>query len=173
MAKVDEDLLQTKIKDALNNSRKREIHNFHDQDSDNLQRMLNTIAPGSYVRPHWHLNPPKSESFVVLKGSIGFVVFEDDGAVKKENCIVVDSKKGIYAVNIRPGVYHTFFALEEETVVFEVKPGPYDPNADKGYADWAPAEGTIEGQKYLKDLEAKFKKIIFLNNTSTMKNSII
>lgn len=155
---VDEDLLQTKIKDALNNPRKREIHNLHDQDSDNLQRMLNTISKGSYVRPHRHLSPPKSESFVVLKGSIGFVVFEDDGTMKKENCTLVDPKRGVYAVDIRPGVFHTFFALEDATVVFEVKPGPFDPNADKGYAVWAPAEGTPEGEKYFKELVEKFNK---------------
>jgi hypothetical protein len=57
-----------------------------------------------------------------------------------------------FGVDIEPGVFHSFFALEEDTVLFEVKPGPYERIADKDFAAWAPKEGTAEARSYLEGL---------------------
>ena len=38
--------------------------------------MLNAIQPGSYIRPHRHLDPPKSESLILLQGMLGYVSFQ-------------------------------------------------------------------------------------------------
>lgn len=40
------------------------------------------------------------------------------------------------------GTWHTLAVLEPGTVLFELKPGPYLPLADKEFAAWAPAEGA-------------------------------
>ena len=56
------------------------------------------------------------------------------------------------AVNPVPGQYHTLAALKPDTVIYEVKAGPYKDSIDKSFAPWAPAEGTVEGQDYLKNL---------------------
>jgi len=82
---IDQALIEQKIEDAKKNTRKREIHNFHPSDQEALHRMLNSIQPGSYLRPHRHLDPPKDEGFVLLKGSAGFVFFDmDQGLMKKD-----------------------------------------------------------------------------------------
>jgi len=47
--------------------------------------MLNSIQPGSYLRPHRHLDPPKDEAFVLLKGSAGFVIFDAEQGLKKKD----------------------------------------------------------------------------------------
>ena len=47
---------------------------FHEFD-EHVQRMLNAVEPGSYVRPHRHVNPVKPEAFVVLRGSVLVVRF--------------------------------------------------------------------------------------------------
>jgi hypothetical protein len=41
-------------------------------------------------------------------------------------------------VQIRVGAWHGFVVLERDTVVMEIKPGPYRPNE---FAEWAAPEG--------------------------------
>ena len=60
--------------------------------------------------------------------------------------------------DIEPGVLHTFFAVVEDTVFFEVKPGPYDQASDKDFASWAPTEGTESAVEYLRNLYELTKK---------------
>lgn len=112
--------------------------------------MLNALQPGSYVRPHRHLSPPKAESIVLLRGKLGFVTFLDDGSVDRR--LVLAAGSASFGVDCHPGLFHTIFALEPDTVVFEVKPGPYDPASDKDFAPWAPEEGSPESAAYLERL---------------------
>jgi len=158
---IDRDLVLQKAADAAKSSRKREIHTFHEGDPDTLQRMLNAIQPGSYIRPHRHLNPPKAESIILLKGVLAFISFTDDGSLDDSDCIPIDPARGIYGCDIRPGVWHTIFALAPDTVFFEVKPGPYDPTVDKEFAPWSPPEGSPEAAVFLADLEGRFRRMTF------------
>lgn len=130
--------------------RRRIICPFHPAASDSLHRMLNAIQPRSYIPPHRHANPPKAEGIVVLKGSIGFLRFSDGGSV--EQTFVLGANQASFGIDIHPGVFHTFVALEEDTVLFEVKPGPYEKTSDKDFAPWAPKEGTESAQAYLEQL---------------------
>jgi len=155
---IDQALIQQKIEDAKKNARKREIHNFHPSDQEALHRMLNSIQPGSYLRPHRHLDPPKDEAFILLKGSAGFVVFDmAQGLIKKE-FILLDFERGTYGIDIRAGVWHTLFSLEPDTVLYEVKPGPYAPLADKDFAPWSPPDSSPKGADFLKELEDEFRR---------------
>ena len=137
---INDVLVKQKADDSLNNSRLREIHNFHMGSEESLQRMLNALQPDSYVRPHRHIQPPKPETLIVLKGSVGAITFDDSGLQK--DYYRVDPKCGEYGIDIRESVWHTYFALEPNTVIFEVKPGPFDAKSDREFADWAPAEGS-------------------------------
>jgi cupin fold WbuC family metalloprotein len=156
---IDRDLVQRKAYDARRSERKREIHTFHDGDADPLQRMLNALQPGSYVRPHRHLDPPKSESLVLLQGVLAYASFRDDGTQDDESFILLDLGRDVYGCDIRPGVWHTIFALAPDTVVFEVKPGPYSPATDKDFAPWAPPEYSSEAAPYLAQLEDAFRAL--------------
>jgi hydroxyethylthiazole kinase-like uncharacterized protein yjeF len=133
--------------------RLRVTHTFHTADADPLQRLLNVSHPGTYVRPHCHPDPRKVEVFVVLSGRAAVVEFSSRGAVR--DIAVLDPREGSYAVEILPGVWHNFFCLEEGTVFFEAKPGPYLPAADKRFPSWAPAEGTAAGVRYLRMLQRR------------------
>jgi hypothetical protein len=57
-----------------------------------------------------------------------------------------------FGVDLVPGVFHTFLAIEPDTVVYEVKTGPYSASDDKTFARFAPAEGTLEASQYLEHL---------------------
>jgi cupin fold WbuC family metalloprotein len=151
-------LIEQKAADALRNERHREIHMFHADGRDPVQRMLNAIQPSSYGRPHRHSNPPKSETLLWLKGSLGFVSFSEDGVFQDTDLILLGPQTGTIGVDCRAGIWHTFFALEPDTVVFEVKAGPFDANTDKDPAPWAPPENTPAGARYLADLEDRFRR---------------
>ena len=154
---IGPDVIEAKSAEAKSNARKREILVLHRGDADPLQRMLNALQPGSYIQPHRHHTPPKAEALILLSGSIGFVPFFEDGTPDPENFVLLHKTKGALAVDYRESLWHTFFALEPNSVVFEVKPGPYNPATDKDTAPWAPAEDSSAAQSYLASLEAIFR----------------
>ena len=160
---VTEDVLEMKSREARSNSRKREMLAFQRSGAEPLQRMLNAMEPGSYARPHRHHAPPKVESLVLLSGSIGFVVFRNDGTPDLESSILLHKTKGALALDCRESVWHTFFAIEPGTVVFESKSGPFDAKTDKESAPWAPEEGSPEAATYLERLSAEFRKKFPIN----------
>ena len=45
-------------------------YNFHERLDDPVNRLLNALEPGTYLRPHRHLNPKKDEIFLLLRGRI-------------------------------------------------------------------------------------------------------
>ncbi len=159
VAFIDRDLVQRKAYDARRSVRQREIHAFHTGDNDPLQRMLNAIQPGSYIRPHRHLDPPKSESLVLLQGMLGYVSFGDEGSWREDGMLLLEAGRGVFGCDIRPGVWHTIFALAPDTVLFEVKPGPYSPAYDKDFASWAPQEYSPEAALFLARLEDAFRRL--------------
>lgn len=154
---VDPALVAAKAAAAAANSRRREIHALHTGDDDPLQRMLNAMQPGTYIRPHRHLHPPKAETFIVLTGRAGFVLWDDDAPdLDRAGFVLLDRDHGSYVVDIRPGVWHGIVCLAPDTVLFEVKSGPYAPHSDKDFAPWAPEPGTPEAAAYVKELERLF-----------------
>ena len=160
--RIDQSLIDQKAQDARNSNRQRDIHVLHTGDEDTLQRMLNAIQPGTYITPHRHVAVPKAEAVVVLQGSVGFVRFQEDGSYSEQDFVYINPKQGVFGVDYRAGVWHTFIALEPDTVVFEVKPGPYDAATDKEFAPWAPAEGDAAAADYLATLETRFRRHVGL-----------
>jgi len=55
--------------------------------------------------------------------------------------IVLSAGGPTFGIETEPGTWHSFAGLEPGSVLFELKPGPYDPAADKDFAAWAPPEG--------------------------------
>ena len=126
----------------------------HRQQEALVQRMFNFLQPGTYIRPHLHPRPFASESLVMLQGSVGFLRFDEKGSVIES--FVLDSTPGANVIDFEPQLWHSFVVLEPDTVLFEVKRGPYDITEDKTFADWAPEEFTPEAEAYLKTMEAHF-----------------
>ena len=131
-------------REAASSPRLRKNGNVHAME-DPVHRLFNAIEPGSYIRPHRHLLPPKSETMVVLSGCLGFLSFHDDGSVDER--IVLEPSGETFGVDVPPGVWHTFVSLARETVVFEAKPGPYLAPGDGDSAPWAPPEGDPASER--------------------------
>lgn len=142
------------INNAVDMSRKsprgRIILPFHKQSTDLLHRMLNVVQPFSYIQPHRHSDPPKAESIIVIQGFIAYITFNDAGEILETLKLSNQSHK--IGVDTEPGVFHTFLTLEKDTVLFEIKPGPYEKNSDKDFAKWAPSEHSESAKAYIKYL---------------------
>lgn len=155
---IDRKLIDQKSQHASTNERLREIHNFHDKDEATLHRMLNAIQPKSYIMPHRHLEDPKEETIIVLQGSLGCVCFDNDGKIIPESLCYLSQESDQIGIDLRVGVWHTIFALEPNTVVFEVKSGPYKKASDKEFASWAPSYDSDKALAYLARLEDLVRK---------------
>lgn len=153
MIKINENLIEKVSAIARSSIRKRTNLNFHDKSEALMQRMLNAMEPGTYIQPHKHENPDKSEAFFCLRGKILVVEFEEDGQVRDH--ILLDASKGNYGCEINPRTYHCIVSMETGSVAYELKDGPYDPTIDKHFAPWAPAEGDPDAADYLKNLLKK------------------
>lgn len=154
VAAVTRVLMANAIAFSRESPRKRIIQPLHKSGADMLQRMLNVLQPGSYIQPHRHLTPPKPESFVVLAGAIGFVVFDDIGGITDR--FYLSPSQDAIGIDIEPGIFHTFFAIEPDTVLFEVKLGPYIRSSDKDFASWAPFENSPASLEYLAKLQEEW-----------------
>lgn len=155
MIYIDNRLLDLNVEKAKKSERKRINHNFHTDLSDSFQRMLNTIEPESYCRPHKHSNPPKREVFIILKGKAVVIEFDDNGEVVDK--IILKPETGEFGVEIPPHKWHTIISLESGTIVYECKDGPYVPLTDKDFATWAPKEGDTYTTEYNSNLLKQLK----------------
>lgn len=151
---IDESLLETTLSRAMTSARGRINHNFHPDLGAPLHRFLNAWTRGSYAAPHRHLQVPKPESFVMLRGELALFVFDDAGNVTESHVL---GRGGLLGIDLAPGLWHTVAAVSETAVCFEVKAGPYDAATDKEFAPWAPREGDPEAPAYLARLLAALK----------------
>ena len=147
MIKINKSLLDQVTDEARSSARKRKNYNFHTEFSDPMNRMLNAFEPGTYVHPHKHENPDKREVFLIFKGRLAVVFFNDKGAITDH--VVLDPREESYGVEIEPGVWHNVVALESGSLVYELKDGPYSPENDKQFAEWAPSEGDKKAREYI------------------------
>ncbi len=142
--------------EASRAERLRKNLNLHDDYADSCQRLFNAMEPGTYIRPHRHLDPPKPECFMAIRGRMALLVFSDDGQV--EQIVRFGAGCDVAAIDLPPAVWHSLVSLQPGSIFFETKPGPYAPLSDKDFAPWAPAEGTPEAKTYLADLLLKIYK---------------
>ena len=150
LIRIDQTLLDQLTDKARTAPRQRMNHNFHQAPEDLLNRMLNAMEPGKYVRPHKHENPDKREAFLLLRGRMLVVSFDDAGAIT--DWIELNPTTGNFGLEVTPRTYHTLIPLESGSVLYELKDGPYDPQNDKQFAPWAPAEGSPEAAAYVQNL---------------------
>lgn len=147
---IDRDRLDQLSRAAAESERRRKNLNLHGDYADVCQRLFNAMEPGTYIRPHRHLGPPKAECFLAIRGRMALVVFADNGEIEQ----VVEFGTGcdVLAVDLPAGIWHSMLALEAGSIFFETKPGPYIPHSAKDLAPWAPAEGTTEAVEFLAGL---------------------
>lgn len=142
---VEQELLDQVVAKARAAPRRRINHNLHQLD-DQVQRMLNALEPDTYVRPHRHLDPPKTEMFIILRGKVAVLIFDDRGEI---NSCTILTPQGTCVIDIPPGHWHGLVSLASGTILIEAKDGPYVASTDKDFAPWAPRENSREVEAWL------------------------
>ncbi len=144
-------LIEEGLRESRLSPRGRMLMPIHRGQDDLVQRMVNFLQPGSYVRAHNHPRPWASETLLVLSGCLGFATFDPAGELLSAHRLDVGG-----LVDIEAGVWHSVLALAEDTVILEIKRGPFDAE-DKVFADWSPPEFSDGAPAYLAWLTDRFE----------------
>ena len=149
--KLDELSLQ-----ARQSPRMRKNYNFHHSNEEPCHRLLNAVEPGSYIRPHRHLDTHKDETLMIIRGRMGLVTFDPIGNIEDKEIFEPTGQRMM--VNIPHGTFHTWISLAEGSVFFEAKAGPFRELTEDEKAPWAPGEGDNGVDAYLASLKALFEQ---------------
>ena len=118
---IDSELLDGICKQAKENPRLRMNYNLHTELDEPVQRLLNALEPGTEIPVHRHRH--SDEPYLVIRGSLFVILFDENK--KLLNKVLLDPKEGTYGVSVPAGQWHSIEVLESDTVIFEIKEGPY------------------------------------------------
>ncbi|SFN51037.1 cupin fold metalloprotein, WbuC family [Izhakiella capsodis] len=127
--------LATLSQKAASAVRLRSNLNLHAELSDPVQRLAIAMEPGTYIRPHRHLQT--WEVLTPLTGRFVVLLFKDDGSVLQRVVLGEDAQ----LIEIPAGAWHAVLSLDNNGVIFEVKQGPYLALDEEHCQSWAPREG--------------------------------
>jgi cupin fold WbuC family metalloprotein len=124
---IDSQLLATVTEQAKNSPRLRMNYNFHQSMDSKSQRLLNALEMGTELPIHRHTHT--AETYILLQGCIKVLFYNE----RKEliDATVLNPLEGKFGVDIPAGQFHTIEILENGSVIFEVKDGPYTPLEEK------------------------------------------
>jgi cupin fold WbuC family metalloprotein len=151
---ITSELLNQVSAEARKNPRLRQNYNLHPSDESRCHRLLNAIEPGSYIRPHRHLDPEKDEAFILMSGRLGVVIFTDNGEI--DETVLLSHSNGNLAADIPHGIYHTALSLESGTVFYETKAGPYRRLNEDEKVTWAPEDSDPQALVFVTRLRSLF-----------------
>lgn len=120
---IDKKMLNEVSAKAKVNERLRMNFNFHDSPDAKAQRLLNALEMGTILPIHRHRHT--SETYILLRGKIRVMFY--DGLGGETDSFILDPLQGDYGIHILVGQWHTLEVLENDSVIFEVKDGPYAP----------------------------------------------
>ena len=121
---INDAFLDNLTERAKSSPRLRMNMDLRNSPTDQSQRMLNAIEPGSPMPIHRHKH--SSETVVCLRGRL-LEEFYDDLERMCTDTIELTPGGPNYVLNIPAGQWHTVRALESGTVLLECKDGPYEP----------------------------------------------
>lgn len=156
--RLDQELLDNIAHLARSSPRLRQNYNFHDT-SEKVQRFINVLQPGTYIRPHRHCRDTGVngfEFFLVCQGELGIIIMDESGQILERE--VVSANGALRGIELPELTYHTLVALAPDTVILELKEGPYDPSTDKEFMEGFPAEGTAAAKQLVETWSGYFKQ---------------
>lgn len=120
-------LIETLSKFAKNNERLRMNYNLHNSFSDSVQRMFNAIEPNSLIPIARH--PYSSETLILIQGKLRVNIYNEERNIIES--VLLDLNIGNIGYHIPKGTWHKVESLEEGTIIFETREGPYTPVAEE------------------------------------------
>jgi cupin fold WbuC family metalloprotein len=141
--------LRQGIEASRSSPRRRIMLPVNRNDTEGVQRLVNFLQRGSYIRAHRHPMPECTENVAVLQGAVLFLTFDDAGTIVTSHKLTAGDAASCM-IDIEQDVWHTFLTLADDTVVLEIKRGPYDAKTDKQFAAWSPEEGTVAAEEWMR-----------------------
>lgn len=120
---IDDKLLNKVSEEAKASPRLRMNYNLHESLDDKVQRLFNAMESGTVIPIQRHRDT--AETMIVLRGMLKITIYDDDKNIV-EQC-VLNPLDGKYGYHIPQGLWHGVKVLAPNTVMFEVKEGPYAP----------------------------------------------
>jgi len=149
--KLDNNLYQKLLSEAAESPRKRSHYNLHKSFDEPVQRLCIALKKGTYVKPHYHPKSNKWELMLALKGESTLIIFDKDGAVLERHSL--SPNNSMSGIELKPDTWHTVFPQSSQSIILEVKEGPYTPSTKSDFASWAPDEGDENVGIFLQWLE--------------------
>lgn len=118
---IDKKLLDNVSTKAKASDRLRMNFNLHDSLDAKAQRLLNALEIGTVLPIHRHRHT--AETYILLRGKIRVMFYNEMGG--ETESFLLDPLSGNYGVQIPISQWHTLEVLEDDSVIFEVKDGPY------------------------------------------------
>lgn len=156
--RLSQELLDNIAQQARSSPRLRQNYNFHDC-SEKVQRFINVLQPGTYIRPHRHCRDKLVngfEFFLVCQGELGIIILDESGQILERE--LISANGAVRGIELAEGTYHTLVALAPDTVILELKEGPYDFSTDKEFIGTFPAEGTAAAGELVETWSGYFKE---------------
>lgn len=119
---IDENLLDTLERVARESPRLRMNYDLRNSDSDESQRMLNVMVPGTWTPIHRHTY--SNETVIMIRGRMTFIFYNDDGTEVSRT--QVGAGTGIPIISVPKGQYHNI-EIHEPAIMFIAKDRPYHP----------------------------------------------
>ena len=120
---ITQQILDNLTAQARQSPRLRMNLDLRNSPEDQSQRMLNALEPGTIFPIHRHRG--SSETVVIIRGKIQWIFYDDNG-VETER-VTLDANGDLRMLNVERGRWHSLVCLEPNSVLFESKDGPYEP----------------------------------------------
>lgn len=125
---ITQQILDETCQAAAKSERLRMNYNLHDEMDEPVHKMVNAFQRGTILPIHRHLHPAKKETFVLLQGKLEVIIYNEDRSEKSRTELSKES--GNLMVELMPEDWHSIEILEPDTVMLEIKQGPYVPFQD-------------------------------------------
>ena len=122
---------------ASNSRNKRSRLCAHVTNKENVNEMIIALQKDSYVGPHTHPKI-KSESYLILEGSMNVYIFDDSGRVIKNIKMGPYSSGKQFYYRMKNGYWHMPYAHKEWCIYYETFAGPYVDKSSVITPKWAP-----------------------------------
>ena len=127
MILIDKKLLNAICVQASENERLRKNYNFHETLDAPAQRLLNALQPDTKLPIHRHTHT--AETYILLQGKLRVLCYNFEKELT--DSVVLGQEEGRFGIHVPVGQWHTIEVLEPDTVLFEVKDGPYIPLSEE------------------------------------------
>ena len=119
---INKELLDTLTAQAKASPKLRMNFDLRNSPTDQSQRMLNALEPGTVMPIHRHQHT--SETVVMLRGKVKWLYYNDKGELT--DTILVEAGSDVCGLSVPKDQWHSLECLETGSVILECKDGVWE-----------------------------------------------